>query len=107
MFFKNFSGKKWLFIIALPIILFFALFAKFGFFTSPQTPDNMSVQSEFDNYTTSLVTSSLSSDTLSMHFYIANTNEFFQTDFPQSLGTFSLKDMKNSQSDYIEQINTL
>lgn len=107
MFFKNFSGKKWLFIIALPIILFFALFAKFRFFTSPQTPDNMSVQSEFDNYTTSLVTSSLSSDTLSMHFYIANTNEFFQTDFPQSLGTFSLKDMKNSQSDYIEQINTL
>ena len=107
MFFKNFSGKKWLFIIALPIILFFALFAKFRFFTSPQTPDNMSVQSEFDNYTTSLVTSSLSSDTLSIHFYIANTNEFFQTDFPQSLGTFSLKDMKNSQSDYIEQINTL
>ena len=107
MFFKNFSGKKWLFIIALPIILFFSLFAKFRFFTSPQTPDNMSVQSEFDNYTTSLVTSSLSSDTLSMHFYIANTNEFFQTDFPQSLGTFSLKDMKNSQSDYIEQINTL
>ena len=107
MLFKNFSGKKWLFIIALPIILFFALFAKFRFFTSPQTPDNMSVQSEFDNYTTSLVTSSLSSDTLSMHFYIANTNEFFQTDFPQSLGTFSLKDMKNSQSDYIEQINTL
>lgn len=107
MFFKNFSGKKWLFIIALPIILFFVLFAKFRFFTSPQTPDNMSVQSEFDNYTTSLVTSSLSSDTLSMHFYIANTNEFFQTDFPQSLGTFSLKDMKNSQSDYIEQINTL
>ena len=45
MFFKNFSGKKWLFIIALPIILFFALFAKFRFFTSPQTPDNMSVQS--------------------------------------------------------------
>ncbi|WP_347994838.1 DUF885 domain-containing protein [uncultured Eubacterium sp.] len=42
-----------------------------------------------------------------MHFYIANTNEFFQTDFPQSLGTFSLKDMKNSQSDYIKQINTL
>ena len=107
MFFKNFSVKKLIFIIALPIILFFALFAKFRFFTSPQTPDNMSVQSEFDNYTTSLVTSSLSSDTLSMHFYIANTNEFFQTDFPQSLGTFSLKDMKNSQSDYIEQINTL
>lgn len=107
MFFKNFSGKKWLFIIVLPIILFFALFAKFRFFTSPQTPDNMSVQSEFDNYTTSLVTSSLSSDTLSMHFYIANTNEFFQTDFPQSLGTFSLKEMKNSQSDYIKQINTL
>lgn len=107
MFFKNFSGKKWLFIIALPIILFFALFVKFRFFTSPHTPDNISVQSEFDNYTTSLVTSSLSSDTLSMHFYIANTNEFFQTDFPQSLGTFSLKDMKNSQSDYIKQINTL
>lgn len=107
MFFKNFSGKKWLFIIALPIILFFALFVKFRFFTFPHTPDNISVQSEFDNYTASLVTSSLSSDTLSMHFYIANTNEFFQTDFPQSLGTFSLKDMKNSQSDYIKQINTL
>ena len=107
MFFKNFSGKKWLFIIALPIILFFSLFAKFRFFTSPQTPDNMSVQSEFDNYTASLVTSSLSNDTLSMHFYIANANDFFQTDFPQSLGNFSLKDMKESQTDCIKQINTL
>lgn len=91
MFFKNFSGKKWLFIIALPIILFFSLFAKFRFFTSPQTPDNMSVQSEFDNYTTSLVTSSLSSDTLSMHFYIANTNEFFQIRFSTVIGNIFFK----------------
>lgn len=42
-----------------------------------------------------------------MHFYIANANDFFQTDFPQSLGNFSLKDMKESQTDCIKQINTL
>lgn len=104
---KFFSGKKQLIKVILPIIFFLFLFLKTVYFKSSDVLSNPSVQTEFDNYTASLVTSSLSNDTLSMHFYIANANDYFQTDFPQSLGNFSLKDMKESQTDCIKQINTL
>ena len=98
-----------LFLIFLLLIINFLIFflLKTVYFKSPNVLSNPSVQTEFDNYTASLVTSSLSNDTLSMHFYIANANDFFQTDFPQSLGNFSLKDMKESQTDCIKQIKKI
>ena len=78
MILKFFSGKKQLIKVILPIIFFLFLFLKTVYFKSPNVLSNPSVQTEFDNHTASLVTySSLSNDTLSMHFYIANANDFF------------------------------
>lgn len=109
---KNFFTSKKRLIIYTVIIFCILLFGiTFCYFytshDSPSSSKETAAGKKFNNYIDSLFASLLSDDTLSMHFYIADTNAFFQMDFPQTFGTISYSNMENSQSDYIDQIKYL
>jgi uncharacterized protein (DUF885 family) len=64
-------------------------------------------QKVFDDYAGTLFLSEVSSDALSLHFYLLYPENAGLTDIEQTLGNFSYDSMVSSQEYYISQINTL
>lgn len=65
------------------------------------------VQKNFDEYANQLFSSQVSSDALSMHFYILNPEKAGLSDIAITLGNYSYEAMTASQQYYIEEINRL
>lgn len=64
-------------------------------------------QKDFDNYANRLFLEQLSSDSLSMHFYMLHPEQVGLENIPQTLGTYSYDTMVESQKYYINEINNL
>lgn len=95
------------------IIIAFCLIATFLLFSCNSPQDNYTVhysnneQFKFDLYANDLFVNELSSDALSLHFYLSNPKDFGIDNVPLSLGTYSYKNMADSQQYYIDQLNYL
>lgn len=95
------------------VIIAFCLIGTFLFFSCNSPRDNYTVhysnneQFKFDLYANDLFVNELSSDALSLHFYLSNPKDFGIDNVPLSLGTYSYKNMADSQQYYIDQLNYL
>ena len=107
--FHNLKSKKILLWIAFLLVVFVSVIY-FVFLSSQKnktTTYTNNTQYEFDTYTKELFSSSLSEDYLSMHFYLDHPEDYnIKSDSP-TLGDYSYKSMKTSQTYYINQINYL
>lgn len=64
-------------------------------------------QYDFDQYTNELFSAQLSTDWLSLHFYLEHPEDWNIDTSNPTLGDYSYKSMKESQNYYINQINYL
>lgn len=64
-------------------------------------------QYQFDTYANELFAGQIMSDSLSMHFYLLNPQDFDIEDAPQTLGDYNYESMSQSQQYYINEINNL
>lgn len=89
-------------ILILSIILWIFL----SYLNNSPSPTESSDNS-FNSYTNLLFKSILSGDSLSMHFYVKNPENFGLDNNTQTFGSYSFSDMSQSQSYYVNQIDIL
>lgn len=89
------------------IITVFSAFYSFSDKASPQYHYENNTQKDFDDYANRLFVEQLSSDALSMHFYMLHPEQMGLENVSQTLGTYSYNAMVESQKYYINEINTL
>ncbi len=107
-FFSKINKKILLFV---SLFLIFAVSVGLLLLPSKDTPTartyENNTQYTFDSYTNELFSWQLSSDWLSMHFYLEHPEDWNIDMSSPTLGEYSHKSMKESQKYYINQINYL
>ena len=66
-----------------------------------------STQQNFNIYADKLLTDQLSSDTLSLHFYLSDTSKYGLDNITPTLGNYTYESMTSSQNHFINEINLL
>ncbi len=64
-------------------------------------------QQNFNIYADKLLTDQLSSDTLSLHFYLSDTSKYGLDNITPTLGNYTYESMTSSQNHFINEINLL
>lgn len=64
-------------------------------------------QKEFNRFTDSIFLSDVSANSFNLHFYLKNPTIYGIDDAPDIIGSINYNDMKNSESYYLNLINTL
>lgn len=107
---KNYLLKHKLLIILICTIFLIVSFSIPRFFNSgikEKATYGNNTQLYFDEYTENLFKEQLSSDSLSAHFYLLDPESMGLENISQTLGSYTYESMQNSQSYYINEINTL
>lgn len=106
-FFKNYFTPKYIVCIFSFVLLFAALIS--FLLTSHNSEENFDndTQYQFNKYANQLFADQISSDTLSMHFYLSNPKNFGLEKTAQTLGDYNYDSMTSSQQHYINEINNL
>ncbi len=90
----------------LPIVILL-IAVVLGIFIYRDNVSDKPSNSGFDAYTEGLFCSMLSSDTLSLHFYVKDPKAFGIKNLKQSFGDYSYSTMTQTQSYYIKEIESL